>query len=379
MKLIIKKNIFFQILMVLTIGTFPIYIFDSGSLQISHMFILLLLVVLIFKKNIKIIHGERKFVILLFLFTIFTLLVDTIYTFYDGNYSNLKLSSISIFNLFIYIVISSYLKKFDKKIIYYGLITSIILIVNYFLFFFDTSFYSPERAKGLFNNPNQLGYFAICSYSLLFFFYKALNLNLLFFLIFALVCFFFSLLSLSKASILSYFIILLLNLIILFKFKIKKIFLLLFLLIISIIFINISQKLELNFYIRILNMGNENDGLYGRGYYLLSKISLYDIFKGIGKENLLILNDQKEIHSTLLNILFRYGLFGLSLFLIILYLWAIRVFKFFGIVGIVNIILPVMIYGLSHNGFRFSLLWILISTTYCFSIFNSRINKLSHT
>lgn len=62
-----------------------------------------------------------------------------------------------------------------------------------------------------------------------------------------------------------------------------------------------------------------------------------------------------EIHSTILTILFSYGILGISFFLLALYnFWKRAPYETVCLAG-------VLIYGLSHNGLRFSLFWLLVA------------------
>ena len=77
-----------------------------------------------------------------------------------------------------------------------------------------------------------------------------------------------------------------------------------------------------------------------------------------------------EVHSTFMMILTSYGIIGFLTFVLLTLFWIFDVKKLYGIYGVICICGPVLLYGLTHNGIRFSIFYILFAT----SIFMS--NKL---
>ena len=63
-----------------------------------------------------------------------------------------------------------------------------------------------------------------------------------------------------------------------------------------------------------------------------------------------------EIHSTFLTILFSYGLFGAAAF-------AAAIWRLYRLssAGTFLYVIPPFVYGLTHNGLRFSFLWLLLA------------------
>jgi hypothetical protein len=67
-----------------------------------------------------------------------------------------------------------------------------------------------------------------------------------------------------------------------------------------------------------------------------------------------------EVHSTLGIVLFAYGIPGTALFL--LFLWRlVRPDP----AHVLTLIVPLLVYGLAHNGLRFSVLWFCLAVVYC--------------
>ena len=81
-----------------------------------------------------------------------------------------------------------------------GYLTAILIILFPIIYKFFRE--KPSfRYTGFFNNPNQLGYFCICCFSLIYLFYRNFILSILFNVLFLLaVVTLFSILTLSKAS-----------------------------------------------------------------------------------------------------------------------------------------------------------------------------------
>jgi len=64
----------------------------------------------------------------------------------------------------------------------------------------------------------------------------------------------------------------------------------------------------------------------------------------------------QEIHNTIINIFFNYGVLGGIMFVLFLY----HSFKLTMISQLVYLF-PIIVYNLLHNGIRYSLLWVIIA------------------
>jgi hypothetical protein len=104
-----------------------------------------------------------------------------------------------------------------------------------------------------------------------------------------------------------------------------------------------------------MSIGHDSDdSLEGRGYDRIWKHPEYWIF-GAGEGEYYRFGVGMEFHSTLGNLQVSYGILGLGLFLIMLFL-IMRHDRYQN----AYIILFLMMYGLTHNGIRNTLLWILL-------------------
>ncbi|GBD74301.1 hypothetical protein TEHN7125_2461 [Tetragenococcus halophilus subsp. halophilus] len=121
---------------------------------------------------------------------------------------------------------------------------------------------------------------------------------------------------------------------------------------------------------RVDSIGEDaDDNLEGRGYDRLYDHPEYWI-SGAGEGAYYRFSKSNfELHSTLGNLLISYGIVGLSLFVLMI-LFVLRNDRFRS----AYIVLFLMVYGLTHNGIRNSLLWILLALIASYSIFQFQKN-----
>ena len=177
----------------------------------------------------------------------------------------------------------------------------------------------------------------------------------------------FSILTLSKAAYIS----LLLCFIFAikpFNLKYSKIFEIVFFLSSICVLIIFSQKImDMWFFERILNITKESDSSFAhRGYHIFLEANPLQSLFGIGVKNMYNIHTY-EVHTTFGMILTSYGLFGFLIFFALMLFWILDIKNFYGFRGVICICGPSLLYGLTHNGIRFSMFWILfaISITLC--------------
>ena len=365
------SNNLLKFLLYFGIALFPLYIFGSGTMQISHFS---LLIFSIFVLTIFGIPLNKYFYIFCF-FLFYTIVVNIFYIYYDFYFANdlnnkhLKDLLFLTYNFILTTSLLSYFsyqKKFD--IILYGLITSILIVLfSWFYQFFMGM--NNFRFTGFFNNPNQLGYFSVCCFSFLYMFYRNSYIPFKLMIILSFILIFFSILSLSKAA---YIPIILCFIFALkpFNYKYSKIVWIIFLLIIVLLFTLFFQQIsETIFYKRILNLPHESDSsLEVRGYYVYFKANFLQAIFGMGPKNVYFNNNSYEIHSTFAMILSSFGLVGFLIFSLLMFFWILDINKAYGLFGLICVCAPTLLYGLTHNGIRFSIFWIF----FALSIFMSK-------
>lgn len=374
MKIINLENIFIFV----AISIFPLYFFGSGSLQITHYFLILFAVFVFLNANFFIVNKVYFFLLLSFLgFMALRQLIFLV----EFNELNLDPILFFIFNICIFFALGSYINRnYDGFINFlkYPVYLSIFFVLAGF-YFTGLSFvniepnfneitqlnggnmtYSGERyrAIGTFNNPNQLGFFSVCVGGLVTYLFITERLNNIEFYLLASIILLLVVASLSKAAIIA---ILGYGLIFFQKRYFKHLWILLILLslflIILISYINLE---DLKVFNRILSIGQNNDDSFiARGYGPLFQGDVRILY-GWG-EGFSALNIGHEVHSTFGNILVSYGLIGFFLFSTFIIYIVLRVKTMSNWLFAMALILPSLLYGITHNGIRFTIFWVFLS------------------
>ena len=242
----------------------------------------------------------------------------------------------------------------------YGVALSVILqgALSRFVTVASDFYGGSARATVFFNNPNQLGYFALLSASLLVVGARYLGLSLLVTSLGFAASVYLALISLSKAAI---FATLLLAVI----FSAKRLSVLAaasVLLIVGFFTTDIAPSVVERASMRMSNIGQqEDDSLAGRGYDRIFNHPQYLLF-GAGEGGYRRFRSEipGEIHSTIGTVLFSYGLIG-SGFLLAFLMSLVRGSP----IQTWLFLVPLFLYGLTHNGLRFTLMWILFAFLFC--------------
>jgi hypothetical protein len=125
----------------------------------------------------------------------------------------------------------------------------------------------------------------------------------------------------------------------------------------------------------LLEIGSDSDdNLVGRGYGPLFNPDLRLLYGWGNGYSVLQIN--QEVHSTLGNLLISYGLTGLTLFLSLLAFVFLRLKMIFGLTVAAGLMLPTMLYGLTHNGLRFAIFWVFLSILSFMPDLNSKSNTM---
>ena len=155
-----QNNLTLGILMVLSVGLIPINIFPRGGFQVADIFIVILIAVYLMKKSE--LNGDIKnHIYLLLPFIIWVIIVIIGYLLY---YRQLGIIVIAINMLYAFFMLYTFsnmwgdlLSKNAYKYIYLALILSIICVFSFKGF----KEWHEMRYSFSFNNPNQLGLFAL--------------------------------------------------------------------------------------------------------------------------------------------------------------------------------------------------------------------------
>lgn len=315
-----------------------------------------------FKDQVKLVRKHRNFVI-------YVAVINTIWYFFidqsqEKRFPTFVHSLFYIYNFFaVMAAIRIYNKIKDRFFQFTAYAVGASILLQVFLSF--TGVYTGGRDALFFNNPNQLGYYALLSGSLFIYLNKYVKLNTIFQIAVLLAFIYITLISASKAAFAGAIILVALASINQGLLNLKQ-------------FVVIAITAGIGFYIfskservqdvfdytinRFSNIGEQGDDSYeGRGYDRILNDPEYLIL-GAGEggyyrfDSLL---DAGEIHSTFGTLIFCYGIPGTILF----FIFAFHVFRSSSIMELMYII-PVTAYSVTHQGFRSTLFWVFLACIY---------------
>lgn len=358
----------------------PFYFWSSGLPQVADIIMIFLILFFIFSKKgcFKFYSTSKGFLLTALIFVSYIFVVNSVWMMIlNSSLKFLLTSTFYTYNFLIAALVAILYYHYNGmliKITYNS--TLISLIIQLFIYVISGGF-SGGRMVGGFNNPNQLGYYSLLSLSILLFASKKIEIRIRGFILGILLSTILCFSSLSKAAILSYigmFIFYLLS-----NNKNKKMERI-FIVILFVIIINFvyqytdfiqNNDLYLAVQKRITSIGmDSDDSLEGRGYYRITEYPQYWIFGAGEGEYSRFRNQSMEFHSTLGNIQVSYGLIGMILFLRLLFIalkndgyknWYVLLF--------------ILVYGLTHNGIRNSLFWIILALMVTSSLNNKYVGR----
>ena len=350
-------------LVVIGIALLPVYAFPSGGVQPAHLLLGLLATLYLLEWRWPRDQWAQSFGLLV----CFVFAVESVYVIDGGDPRYLINAAYFAFNCIVATAIVLYCDDEGPEGVVRGvMIASAVTLVTIVTQGFDLQTFSePGRLTGSFNNPNQLGFFSVCLLAMTFSFYRkklvGYHVALALFTTSLLV----SILSLSKAAMVSNFAVIgLAAAPRLSKKHVVAIFTVIAVFIGSTISnIGVPMLEELTFVSRLAGMlGEQDSSLASRGYLAFLEGNTLQWVFGLGAENVQNIIGH-EVHSTLGSVFTEYGLVGAGLFGSVLVLWILRIVRGYGPIGVVCIVTPPMLYGLTHNGTRFTIFWILFGVS----------------
>src|SRR5699024_5363944 len=327
----------------------PFYFLSSGYPQIADFILIIAFLLFIFSYRIIVNKVTVLLIVILFLITIINLVYSIIFSSTDFFISSIYY----YFNfMLVLMVLSIYFKdglEILKKI-YKGISISLIVQVLVSLIFLNIT---VSRQTLFFNNPNQLGYYALLSFSILTLIFYLIKSNIVIYIVTSMSAVYLAVLSNSTSTIIAILLLLCTQVIVMFIFVLNSkqkisLLLLFFVLFSSIVFFWDEIK---SFYL-IENALNRieskestfNENFSYRGYDRLLQNPTY-IILGAGEGLFVERFKRGEIHSTFIAFLFNYGIITFFL-LVSIFVLLIRRFKLLPIV----ILILINLYGLTHNG-----------------------------
>lgn len=350
--------------LLLGIGLLPVYIFSSGGMQPSHLVLTLFSVMVFARLGLKL----ELWSWLLLGLAVWVLCIESVKGDALGANPKALLNFLYFFyNFTISCAIARQVEQDDVAPVVFGImIATSIVIFSIAISGIDLRELGEDgRETATFNNPNQLGYFSVCLLAATYLLYASKSITYSVAISLYGLSLLFSIISLSKAAIISNGVVLLFA----FKPRFNKLALILFLLsALAVAYILYSLYLigafdQYLFAQRVVNMMNEQDSsLESRGYLVFLKGDFSDVIFGMGSNKTIYLLGY-EVHSTFGSVFINYGLVGLGFILGIVFFWIKKIYIHFGAQGVICIAGPPLLYGLTHNGTRFVLFWALIATT----------------
>jgi O-Antigen ligase len=347
--------------------TTPFYVFAPGNPQPSDGFIAILIMILLTGYGLRMsVHRDLYLVAAFFL--AYVALVNWFWWTQEKDLRFLLSSLYYPFNFFVFAFTVSLLYKFG---VVAGRVTQVALTVAALLVLVITLLnVGGGRQTGTFNNPNQLGYWALLAMAC-FLVAKGDERLRLIDLTFILPACYLAALSLSKAAIISIAAMLVVSVVGQGMERKLKIAVVALLIVASPIIAMetaavgefLSQGTAGAVFERIDNIGKQkDDSLAGRGYdriWLYPQYLIFGAGEGAYKRFSLSQALGQEIHSSFGTILFAYGIFGSVLFALVLCI----IFRHAQWRDLVYMSGPVL-YGLTHQGLRTTLLWVFLGLVY---------------
>ena len=350
-------------LLPLAIALFPFYILPSGSLQPSHFAFLLLSLLTIGRYGIP----RQGWILLLLLLAGYAFLVEIIAGRIADDFRYLIHPAFFLFNFLLIAGVYRVVLKHGTAPLRLGIFAAVLFaVISVYLSGVDLREMDESgRSTGTFNNPNQLGFFSVCTLSLTYLLYLEREIRFPTMLSLLAASIFLAIVSLSKAAIIA-------NLAVL-AFTLRPrtggwmiaLWIGLTLLgIIGVVYLaSTGYFSEFLFYNRITNMAQEQDSsLAERGYFAFLEGNLFQFVFGMGSPEVYGIVGH-EVHSTFASVWNTYGLVGLVLFLPIFVIWGTVLNRTYGLANTVALMGPAILYGITHNGTRFSIFWLLLAAS----------------
>ncbi len=340
---------------------FPVYVFKSGMPQPGDLLMVLLVPAVFLSGNNRLFPAGILPTRALLLFTAYIVLVNVAWAIAVDSYALVNTKDGFLFTLTYYIYNAIFFllamvlyTRYRERFLWLTLQLTLASVVLQVLISFVFS-RGGTRSTVLFNNPNQLGYFAILSASILCFGRRRLGLGTLPATVGLLASAYLALLSSSKAALGATAILVIVGLLSNPRIIVVSVLGALLLLVSS---DKVGEAID-----RTRNRfeTDESAGFFEeRGYDRIMDNKQHWVF-GSGEGGYRRFRETSaigahELHSSAGTIFFCYGFIGSALFAV--FCW--RVMQG-GRYRHMLMLLPAFAYGLTHQGLRFTLLWVLLA------------------
>jgi len=283
-------------------------------------------------------------------------------------------SFIYLFNFFIFMFVVMLFDRDPERMnltTYKTLLVMIVFQLFVLLLFPDND---DVRASGTFNRSNQLAYWCVLTAAMLLVLKRRMRFTIIDLAAFAILTYM-QMLALSKAGIVVFFL-----LFFMFVFSPNmprryRYFVLLFAALFSISYVGNAPKIY-DFFMgfdavdavskRLGTFGKQSDDTpEARGYMRLVEYPGY-LLIGAG-EGAYYRFGRQELHSGIATLLFSYGIFGFGFFIAFLASAFYRLSFFY-----TALLVPIFLFGLTHQNIRFSFFWIFLAVAYAGHFFKDK-------
>lgn len=339
----------------------PFYFLPSGLPQIADLILIVALPFVLSLPSAPQREEMRRFRLYMTLFCFYAALVNIGWAFALMDPSMAKDATYYAFNLclmIIFIRIGMLYPHATLLTIAYAISLSAVIQGASIAFTYDAVKSSRQIAS--FNNPNQLGYWSLLSLCVYLSVTGRIRMKWYVQAPTALCLVYAATASLSKGAMISVALLFLLHFI-----KKPKLLMIGLLALAPAYFVVENSVLFDRVTHRLQSIGAQrDDNLGSRGYFRIVENPQYvllgagegALYRFVGPRERLMIADYPEIHSTFGTILFSYGLIGSAAFAA-----AIWCLYRLSSGGLFLHLLPAFLYGLTHQGLRFSFLWLLLA------------------
>lgn len=357
----------------------PFYLWSSGLPQIGDILLVITMILYLFQNKFELRYRSKTkfFLLLIFVLLCWIISVNLIWAFIlQKETSFFRPIMFYLYNFMVVLLTISLFTQHGKIFLNKIARTILISITIQIILFFISGNYTGQRATGTFNNPNQLGYYAIFVSGFLMFINNYIKIKTKYFIIGIIFSGVLVLASLSNAAIISWSILYISYLFTKTKNKKQRKTILVITAILCIASVSIYMNTTIiqdNLFFqaienRLIQTKDKIDGSSSvRGYDRITDYPQYWIFGAGEGEYQRFTGHGGELHSTIGTIQASYGLVGSMIFFFII----ISSTKS-GFYKKNYIIFSILLYGLSHNGLRDSMFWILLSIMACSSEFDEK-------
>ena len=345
----------------------PFYLWNSGIPQIADLTMVLLITVFFALKKrftLTIEKKAKKIVVTGFILTYYVIIFNLLWLLILNAKDSFLLPSLYyMYNFLVLLLIIALYSEYKHKILKLTYKAALISVVLQMVVYVLEGGFSGGRTTVGFNNPNQLGYYGLLIICILIYTAKKLEVKIKWYILGICCSLVLVLASLSKAAILSTIGVIVFSLISNYKtilFTRKYVFLFLVgTLVFSYLYVFGKSQIPLLQSVerRISSIGQDyDDSLDGRGYLRVLEYPKYWLFgSGEGAYERFQSLTGVELHSTLGNQFVSYGIVG-TVLLLLLFHYCLKNDNYRSW----YLLFFVLLYGLTHNGIRNSLLWILL-------------------